>query len=139
MWSSEIKDSEILDKITVALATLKRPPDVKQSMLTMFSEGGGIDSNQIRVLSAALVEDYLAVFKESRRDVLRTAISSCLEFDRITNASADMRTITAKAKQALKIIGTESALNARKVKSYGVNVEKTYYPPATSEVDPKPT
>ena len=138
-WISEITDSEIQDRITAVLHTLKRPPDVKQSMLTMFSKGGGIGSDQIEVLSATPVEDYLAVFRESTGDVLKTAISSCLEFDRISNASPDMRTITAKAKQALKILGTESALNARKVKSYGVNIEKTYYPPATSEVDSKPT
>jgi hypothetical protein len=126
-WIEEIKDTEIKDALSAALESLQTPADVKVSMLSMFSKGGGIGGKQMEVLSAAPVEDYVRVFKESEGQDLKAAVASCLEFDRISNASPEMRTITAKAKEALKIIGSENAFNARKVKGYGVDVAKTYY------------
>jgi hypothetical protein len=48
--------------------------------------------------------------------------------DRIVNATPAMRKISRNTKEALKQIGAESPLNARRVRKYGVNVEEEEQP-----------
>jgi hypothetical protein len=48
-------------------------------------------------------------------------LDACLQFDRIANATIPMKEISKRAKQALKRIGQESAINALRVKKYGVD------------------
>jgi hypothetical protein len=49
-------------------------------------------------------------------------IAACLQFDTIGNASASMKEITRRAKEALNLIGQESRINALRVKKYGIGL-----------------
>jgi hypothetical protein len=44
------------------------------------------------------------------------------QFDSITNATGPMKEISKRAKDGLKRIGQESAMNARRVRRYGIEV-----------------
>ena len=48
-------------------------------------------------------------------------LAGVLQFDRIVNASAEMKEISRRAREALKLIGTESPVNARRVAKFGIN------------------
>ena len=76
------------------------------------------------VRSEMLGASYYQVFKNTDGHDLQRILSSCLQFDTIGNASADMKEISGRAKEALKRIGQESLINARRVKRYGVEVDE---------------
>ena len=59
------------------------------------------------------------------RDDLHKIINGCLQFDRIGNATEQMSEISSRAKEALARIGLESAINARRVTTYGIKVDDT--------------
>jgi hypothetical protein len=43
-------------------------------------------------------------------------------FRNISNADAEMKTVTKNAEEGMRKIGKESAINARRVKQYGIDV-----------------
>ncbi len=85
------------------------------------------NDRDIATLAAVPVDEYYKMFKEHSKDELSKLLSAALEFDRIGNATAPMREISKRAREALKRIGGESLLNARRVRKYGVVIED---PPA---------
>ena len=75
------------------------------------------------LLSALPVDEYYRIFKSHKGDDLRKIINVCLQFDRIGSVSAAMQEISRRAKEALRRIGGESAINASRVRHYGINIE----------------
>jgi hypothetical protein len=53
-------------------------------------------------------------------------LANVFQFDRISNASETMREIS---RRALKMIGAESRINARRVSRFGVKIEPADAPP----------
>jgi hypothetical protein len=49
-------------------------------------------------------------------------LAAAIQFDRIINTSAEAKEISKRAKDALRLIGAESPMNARRVAKYGVVV-----------------
>ena len=84
-----------------------------------MAKTNGWGPDDITFLSALPIEDYYQIFKNSKGSELRSIINACLQFDRIGNATPDMTEISKRAKDALRRIGKESAINARRVASYG--------------------
>jgi hypothetical protein len=62
-------------------------------------------------------------FASIRVQIFRKILHTCLQFDGIGNATAEMREISKRAKDALLRIGKESPINARRVRTYGIKVE----------------
>jgi hypothetical protein len=67
-------------------------------------------------------EDFTKLFKEARADDLRTMIKAALQFSTFGNPSETMKKIVTNATEALRSIGQESAINARRVRAYGIAV-----------------
>ena len=63
------------------------------------------------------------MLKENKGDTLGKLIDVCLFFEQVSDASEPMTEIVKRAKEALERIGEESAINARRVRRYGVRVE----------------
>jgi len=84
---------------------------------------GGLNEEDIAVLAAVPVSDYKRIFKETTGQQLRTVLSGIFQIDRIMNATPQMREIPKRARMALKEIGSESDINKRRVKRFGVEVE----------------
>jgi hypothetical protein len=78
----------------------------------------------MKVLTALSVDDFYKLFKENRRDEMQRMIWTALEFEKIGGLSDGQRKIATRAREALMRIGKESAINARRVRRYGVHVEK---------------
>jgi hypothetical protein len=119
-FGGDIRDPDIRTAFAKKCAQLKPKRDIG-TILRSLKEGGLYDED-IAAAASAPVEEYRQAFKSSNGQDLRKLLSGALEFDRILNASDAMREISRRAKAALKLIGEESAINARRVRSLGVTV-----------------
>lgn len=97
----------------------KEIPDISKTLLEI---GGSWNDGQLTVLEKAPIDEYRAAFKSHSGQELRQILANVFQFDRISNASDQMKEISRRAREALRLIGTESELNARRVQRY-VNVK----------------
>jgi hypothetical protein len=94
---------------------------VASILLDMATKNSWNDGD-IAVLSRASVDSYYQAFKDSKAQELRNIINSSLQFDRLAGGPAEWREIAKRAKDALRRIGKESAINAQRVKKHGVYI-----------------
>lgn len=123
-FGGEIKDPDVVDAFAQKHATFKREQAEPAAILLRMADMNGWHPEDIAILSSLPVDTYYKVFKSTEGRDLQRILSSCLQFDTIGNASADMKEISRRAKEALKRIGQESLINARRVKRYGVEVDE---------------
>jgi hypothetical protein len=115
-----ISDPDIIKAFEDKLASFK--PDLNAKAI-LLSFAHGWNEEDIQKVSTLPVDEYYALFKMSESDELRKIINGCLQFDRISNATEPMKRISARAKEALRRIGLESPINARRVMRYGINID----------------
>ena len=84
----------------------------------LIKAGKSYDSEVIKKLAEVPVDEYLRIFKTNKGDELAHLIYSALEFRRISNASPEMLEVVRRATEALKMIASESKLNALRVGKY---------------------
>jgi hypothetical protein len=82
----------------------------------------GLFKDEIATLAGASPDAYYDAFKRHKGEQLSKLISGALQFDRIANAPEEMRQISHKAKEALRRIGSESKINAARVRKFGIKV-----------------
>jgi len=78
--------------------------------------------NILKPLAAASVDEYYKAFKTHWGEELKKILSASLQFSRVHNTSPAMAEIDQKARAALRKIGLESAINARRVSAYGIDL-----------------
>jgi hypothetical protein len=130
-FSSDITDPDIKKAFNEKCAKLKYKRDVPAMLLALKE---GLSDEVLSELAAAPVDEYRRAFQKTTGRELRKMLSEALQFDRIINASPEMKEISKRAREALKIIGTESPINACRVANFGVIVDETTTPD-TSSVD----
>ena len=121
-FRGDITDPDVIAAFNSRYASLAVKPDLRSVLLSM-AKMNGWNPGDIELLSATTVDEFYAVFKETEGDELRKIINSCLQFNNVLNATPDMKKISASAIEALKLIGMESAINARRVRKYGIDVD----------------
>jgi hypothetical protein len=89
----------------------------------MLSINGAWNNEQLDALATAPIDEYKKAFTSHSGADLRGMLANVLQFDRIVNATPPMREISLRAKGALKLIGAESPINARRVRRFGVLIE----------------
>lgn len=122
-FGSSINDPDVVQAFREKFATFRDERDPTAILLAMATTEGWNDEN-IATLSTLEVDEYYSIFKTAEGVNLHRIIDACLQFDRIANASERMKEISKRAKEALRRIGQESAINARRVLKYGVRVEQ---------------
>jgi hypothetical protein len=120
-FSGEISDPDVIEAFKNKCATFHEERDPVDILLNIHA---GWRNDDIEWLATLSVEEYYQILKHAEGEDLRKMIAACLQFDRIVNASEPMRDVSKRAKEALKRIGHESAINARRVKKYGVEVDE---------------
>ena len=118
-FGGDIRDPDIRAAFAEKYAQLE-PRRSVGTILRALKDGWNDDD--IVALSAAPIEEYRDAFKAVEGAELRKMLSGALQFDRIANATDGMREISRRAREALRLIGGESAINARRVRSLGVIV-----------------
>jgi hypothetical protein len=86
------------------------------------SEKSGWNPEDVAFLAQLSVDDFTRLFKENSGLRLRQMIRAALQFGALAGADAEMKTVAERATEALRSIGRESDINARRVRSYGIVV-----------------
>jgi hypothetical protein len=119
-FAGEVSDADVIQAFDAKYATFKQTT-APSTILLRMADTNSWNPEDITALSSLSVDEYYEMLKVTRGRDLRKIISSCLQFDNIANATPDMKEISKRAKDALRRIGKESAINARRVKTYGVD------------------
>jgi hypothetical protein len=85
---------------------------------------GSFEPNADEVLDKMTEKNFQQLFEASRGDELRGMVRAALNFGSFGNASDQMKAIAAQATAALREIGRQSPINARRILIYGINVEE---------------
>jgi len=93
------------------------------AILSSMAATNGWHPDDLVALSTLPIDSYYDIFKNAQGDDLRKLLNACLQFDRIGNATEEMKEIARRARQALQRIGKESPINARRVGKYGVKID----------------
>lgn len=120
-FGGDVKDPDVRQAFADKLATFDDQRDPAEILLNI-RKNRGWNQEDIDRLARLPVADYKRLFKEYGDPDRRSLIAGALELGRIGNASDAMRVVTERANQALREIGAESAINARRVRLYGVEV-----------------
>ena len=119
-FSGDITDPDIRNAFKAQCEHLEEVRDVPAMLLRLRS---GWNNEMLLALSTAPVEEYRRAFKAaSGRRLYAKMLAAAIQFDRIINTSAEAKEISKRAKDALRLIGAESPMNARRVAKYGVVV-----------------
>jgi hypothetical protein len=121
----DLKDPDVIRAFDEQYKALTSPQDVGAVLRTM-AEKNGWNPEDITTLAGAPIETLYDIFKSTRGRELRKLIDTCLQFDKIGGATPEMKEIAKRARSALERIGTESAINARRVRKYGVKVDSIH-------------
>jgi len=127
-FAGMVDQPEVVEAFRTKSASFIRNVDVDAVLLSMAGRNGWT-AEDITTLAAVLVDDYCKIFKRYSGKQLHDILNVCLQFDRVAGATAEMREISKRAKEALTRIGGESAINATRVRKYGVE-------PVRREVEP---
>lgn len=120
--SGDISD----EKVRAAFEKAHDDSAVRESskdVLKRLSDQNGWDENDEIVLSETTADQFYELFKSESGENLSRIVNACLKFGLFSNASERQQQIAKNAKAALEKIGKESAINARRVRKFGVEVD----------------
>lgn len=118
----DVKDEEIINKFNgeyQASVTVENAADV----LKRIAGKNGWNQEDEVVLANTSIDDYYQLFKNEKGEHLSSYIYTCLKFGQFSNASAQQKEIVNRVTEALKRIASESELNKRRVKKFGVEID----------------
>jgi hypothetical protein len=122
-FGDTVTDPDVISAFDEAFSrykTVRNPTDT----IIRIAETESWNPEDIALLCSLSSDDYWKIFKSHRGDDLRRIIKVCLQFDRFFNAASDMQKISQLAKEALARIAKESKINALRVRSYGITIDK---------------
>ncbi len=119
-FGNDISDPAIREAFTKKCEVLEEKLNVPAMLLAL---DGSWTEELLAELGTVSVAEYRKAFKEAKGKDLRTMLAGALQFNRIINATANTKEISNRAREALKLIGSESAINARRVAKFGIKVE----------------
>jgi len=120
-FGSLVNDPDVLK------AFEKKAAEVQKALLTPMEAASMLYKDHFlpeaeEALAKLSVDDFIALFKETKGADQAVLVKGCLAFRRIINASERQSHITETAQTALLKIGEESALNAHRIVKYGITV-----------------
>jgi hypothetical protein len=110
-FPTRISDPEVIEAFKNKYKSFGYELDPHKILKSMIGANGWT-AEDLEALSKVSVETYYKIFKENQGQELRGLINTCLQFDRMVNAS-----------RVMTEIWKESAINALRVKKYGVQVD----------------
>ena len=130
LFGDSVTDPDVRQAFEEKSASVPETRNVRQMLLALKDSW---NDKQIAELAATPVDEYYRAFKENSGPELRKMLSAVFQFDRIVNASDHMREISKRGREALSRIGTESAINARRVSRFGIAINDPAAPEAVAQ------
>ena len=94
-------------------------------VLARISGTNSWNSEDVIILANTNEDQYYQLFKSINGEELSSYVDRCLEFGRYSNPSKQYKSISENATKALQKIGSESELNRRRVRKFGIEVSDT--------------
>ncbi|MEE4244152.1 MAG: hypothetical protein V2I33_02000 [Kangiellaceae bacterium] len=118
----DIRDQEVIDRFNDTYNQSVNTETAKQVLDRIAGHNGWNQRDEV-VLASTSVDDYYNLFKTETGGHLSSFVTTCLKFGQFGNASDQQKEIARRATEALRRIASESEINKRRVKKFGVNLE----------------
>ena len=118
----DIRDQEVIGKFNDIYNKSVTTETAKQVLDRIAGQSGWNSSDEV-VLANTPIDDYYHLFKTEVGRHLSSFVTTCLKFGQLGNASDQQKKIANRATEALRRIASESEINKRRVKKFGVNLE----------------
>jgi hypothetical protein len=115
-------DQEVIDRFNDIYCHSVTTETAKEVLDRIAGKNGWNPSDEV-VLANTSVDDYYNLFKTETGRHLSSFVTTCLKFGQFGNASDQQKDIASRAIKALQKIASESEINKRRVKKFGVNLE----------------
>lgn len=119
-FGDDVKDPDVRAEF---FKKTKQAPEKQDISAILLSIKDGWDNDRLLALAATSIEEFRNIFKSHSGAELRRMLANAFQFDRVIDASDVMKKITMRTREALKLIGSESPINARRVRRYGIATE----------------
>ena len=120
LFEGDVKDQDVIAAFKAKFQMAVTKPDPAE-LLVEIGKRRSWYPQDVGFLSGLSADDFYKIFKSRRGDDLRRAIYTALMFRDGANASE--KAISKAAEDALRTIGKESSINARRVARYGIRVD----------------
>lgn len=127
-WREEIRDPRFRAEAQAAFARLPHSGRSFEDTAIALSQQNGWNEEDIDVLGEATVDEYFALFKALSYPQTGYVVRTLMRFGQFDKSDARYGRIAEQTRAALVRIGRESALNRRRVKSYGVDLDAQEQP-----------
>ena len=121
-FAGNISDEKVREAFDQAYEGTAVSEPVKDILTRLAGSNGWNNKDEI-VLADTSADEYYELFKSEAGDHLSDMVNACLKFGQFSNASERQKQIAANATDALVRIGKKSAINALRVRKFGVEVE----------------
>lgn len=118
----DINDQELISKFN-NLYNQKIITKTARQVLEDIADKNGWSKSDETVLAETSIDEYYNIFKTETGHHLSSFVTTCLRFGQFDNASEQQKEISRKATEALRKIASESEINRRRVKKYGVKTD----------------
>ena len=118
----DIRDQEVIDKFNDTYNQSVINETAKQVLDRIAGKNGWNQSDEVALANTS-VDDYYNLFKTETGRHLSSFVTTCLKFGQFGNASDQQKEIASRATEALRRIASESEINKRRVKKFGVSLE----------------
>lgn len=118
----DIRDQEIVDRFNEIYNLSVTTENAKQVLERIAGNSGWNQSDEV-VLANTSVDEYFNLFKSETGRHLSSFVTTCLKFGQFGNSSDQQKEIAKRATEALRRIASESEINKRRVKKFGVNLD----------------
>jgi len=115
----DVRDPEIVNKFDGIYKTLVTTESAEQ-VLERISEKDGWNPRDEVALSNTSPDEFYRIFKDIKGKKIPLYVKACLQFGNFSNPTEQQKTIADNATTALKTIASESDINKRRVKSFGI-------------------
>lgn len=122
-FANNIDDALLRERFKQVFETARQLPTLLDTVMSI-AEHNSWSKEQIQVIENATENDYYQLFLESQGDKLGTVVFACLWFGTVSG----YQHLAEKPKKALSKIGSQSELNALRVRRFGITTEPTPVP-----------
>ena len=133
-FGGDVRDPDVREAFGQKLATFDERQNPVEILLRVGMDRGW-SPQDLDTLAELSATDFQELFEAQSGKDMRRMIKAALNFGTFGNASDPMKSIAARATEALRSIGRQSPINARRIRLYGVTLEE----PTEAEVVADPT
>ncbi|WP_028302680.1 hypothetical protein [Oceanospirillum maris] len=118
----DIRDPDVVQKFN-AIYNQSVPQESAKQVLDRIASSNGWNPSDETVLANTTVNEYYELFKNEEGRHLSSFVTKCLKFGQFSNPNDQQKEIAERATKALQKIASESEINKRRVKKFGVSLE----------------